>query len=204
MKITNPWFLVCAVVFVLVSCQKEKSIDTLGQSGSSTGNWKFLYLQASTSTTIDEKDPTGETRSITLSDYTTDNNTGTVNFSGTKMSYTGLSYTIDGVAQSLISINGGPYDTTEIPFTASLPATSGEATYKKISSDSLYFTSGSVTSVGTGGTVSSQPAGYKLNFFGDTMTMTQVYDNVQLNLSPGGGSTKTIIHVLAVTALKKM
>ena len=119
------------------------------------------------------------------------------------MSYTGLSYTLDGIAQGYTYYNGAPFDSTELPFTASLPATSGADTYKKITSDSLYFTSGAITSVGVGGTLSTQPAGCKLNFFGDTMTMTQVYDNVQLNLSPGG-FTKTIIHAQAVTALKKM
>jgi hypothetical protein len=202
----TPWFLASLFLLVIVSCNKEKSVDSLGNAGgdgTELGTWKFIGMHASTSQTVELKS-TGfdDMTTVTLSDYNTYNNGGTIKFTNAAMVYTNLVYSVDTIAKAYMYTNGVLDDSLEFPFAFTLPATSGSAAYKKIGSDSLYLQSGAINVAGGTGTIQSVGNGNKLKFFGDTMTMTQTYDASQFDLVPGG-SQRTTTHAVTVTVLKR-
>jgi hypothetical protein len=194
MKKNSPLVLLCAVLLVLASCGKEKSIETLGAtpgapSGNGNGNgsgnggggnsngtevadWKFVSMRVVTTETM-EFDMMGmATKMITSSDYTTDNNAGTFKFDGTTMSTTGFAFSVN-TQQKVAMYSGGQLVTTQnMPFTGDLPSTSENHGYKKIGTDSLYFAGGVTIGLSSVGSVDTRPAGYKLKWDGDKLYMT--------------------------------
>jgi hypothetical protein len=119
-KITPFVFLGC-VLLILASCSKEKSVDTLGGGGGTTagstgsekGTWKLLSMRGITNQTIEITDGVDVEKSVTVSDYTTDNNTGTIKFDGSTMTGTNIGYSVDkmimtgAVDQSKVELNMG-------------------------------------------------------------------------------------------------
>jgi hypothetical protein len=199
MRKLTPFLLICSIVLSLVACQKEQSIDTLGStpgSGGSTGGggntsgktevgtWKFLSMRGITSSIVEFNDGVDNIKSVTLSDYTTINNTGTLKFDGSTMTSNGIGYSVDFIAKGYFYTNGTLDDSLEVPFSFTAPPTSATASYKKIGSDSIYVQSGMFTT-GSGGTSQSSAGGYKLKFDGDKMTMTGVVSQSKLDLSSG-------------------
>ncbi|THU34270.1 hypothetical protein FAM09_24950 [Niastella caeni] len=209
MRKLTPFLLLGSILLAMTSCQKEKSVDTLshgsgsaGSTGSEKGTWKFLFMQAATSQTIEYKDGIDDVKTVTISDYTTENNAGTVKFDGSKMTATGLTYSVDAMAKGYLYTNGVLEDSLEFPFAATVPPTSSTASYKKAGADSIYVQSGVFTGIGSGGTTQATPGGYKLKFNGDKMTMTTVYDDTKLEFVMGM-SQKTISHAVVVLTLQK-
>src|ERR1700712_967120 len=78
-----------AIIIMLASCKKEDKKDD--GTGGIQGTYKLKNLSASTNSTVVADD--GE-KTITLSDYTTTNNQGTLVFDQTNLTYTGLSYSV--------------------------------------------------------------------------------------------------------------
>jgi len=199
-------FLCSLTVFIFISCKKEKSFEvaTAGSSGDTElGNWKFLWLQASTSSVVEVDDGVDVLKALTVSDYTTEQNGGAIKFDGTNMTATGLTYSINDIAKGYFYDNGVLYDSLELPMTATLPSTNATAGYKKIGTDSLYFASGSLMNPGTGGGTQTLPGGYKLKFMGDTMTMTLIFDQFKSETT-AGLTTKTTNHAVSVTTLLRL
>jgi hypothetical protein len=195
MRKMTPYLLIGCVLLVLVSCSKEKSIDTSENApGTGTGSavgktekgvWKFISMRGITSETIEFNQFGDATKLVTTSDYTSTNNAGTVKFDGSTMTATGLTYSVDGMAKTYIYTNGAVDDSLELPFGATIPPTNSTASYKKIGSDSIYVQSGSFTNVGTGGTTQASSGGYKLAWDGDKMTMTASVNISKIDLSTG-------------------
>jgi hypothetical protein len=221
-KLTPFLFLGC-ILLVLASCQKEKSVDTLGatpgsgsnggngsgsnlpgtSNGSEIGTWNFIGAHCTTYQSSESNGFGGNTKVVTVSDYTTDNNTGTIQFDGSTMTASNLSYTMNSMATSYIySANG--VDTFSFPFSASIPNTSSTASYKKIVTDSIYVQSGVFTNLdpsGTG-TVQGIASGYKLKWDGDKMYMSMSYQQTS-NQVVMGITQKITIRVSSVTTLQK-
>ncbi len=195
MRKIAPYLFIGCVLLVLVSCSKEKSIDTSEHApGTGTGSavgksekgvWKFLSMRGITSATVEFTQFGDAQKYVTLSDYTSTNNAGTVTFDGSTMTGTGLTYTIDGIAKTYIYTNGVVEDSLELPFGGTMPPTNSTASYKKIGSDSIYVQSGGFTSVGTGGTTQASSGGYKLAWDGDKMTMTSAVVISKIDVSTG-------------------
>jgi|RhiMetdeSRZDD1v2_1073273.scaffolds.fasta_scaffold42502_3 hypothetical protein len=211
MRKRNPFLALAAILITLASCQKEKSVDTLGSNGSNNGGstsgntevgtWKFISMHATTSSTVVASDGADTEKAVTLSDYTTEQNDGIVKFDGSKMTATGLTYSVNTIAKAYFYLNGTLEDSIEAPFAFTLPPYSSTATYKKVGTDSLYFDSG--TGSFGGASTQSVAAGYKLKFDGDKMTMTTKADEVKTELNPLGFMQTTTNHVVAVTTLQK-
>lgn len=127
-----------------------------------TGTYKFISLQAKTSSTVQSISSSYNARTITTSEYTTINNSGTVTIDANRMISNNLSYSINSMAKSTLYENGVLIDTFSFPFQVTIPSVSGAGTYKRISSDSLYFDSGTVLIGGSAST--PQPAGAKIKF----------------------------------------
>jgi hypothetical protein len=221
MRIKTPYLLAGILAFAFISCQKEESVElpnnspgnnsgngsNSGSGGSSSGSeigtWNFVGMHTTSSQAVEYKIGSDAIKEVSTSDYITENNTGTLKFDGTNCTITGIGYSLNTNATYTEYTNGAIDTTFQYPMTVTVPATNGSAQYKKIGSDSLYFQSGAISTVGSGGTVQSTASGYKLRYFGaDSMTMTYAYDDVELTVVTGI-STKTTTHAGIVLSLKK-
>src|ERR1700755_2463482 len=106
--------LVGFAVFYLVSCKKDS--DNMPAGNNLIGNYKFISLTASTSSTHITDDGSTVDKTITTSNYTTTNNTGTLVIDATKITSADLSYSISTTATAAIYEDGVLVDTEEVPF----------------------------------------------------------------------------------------
>jgi hypothetical protein len=220
MRKYHVFLQIITVVMLLISCRKETSKeggtspvggtptdttatggDTSNTSNTEVGNWKFISLHATVLQTTEYTQDSNAVKSVTSSDYTTENNDGTIKFDGSKMTSTGLTYSVNTIAKGYSYFNGSPEDTVEAPFAFTLPPYSSTTPYKKVGTDSLYFDSGAGSIGGT--STQSVPAGYKLKFDGDKMTMTTKADEVKTELNPLGFTQTTTNHAAVVITLQK-
>ena len=165
---------VLALVF-LISCQKEVSSDQIASGGGSTsqsiiGNYKFISMTASTYSAVDVALPGNEEKDITISNYITKDNTGTIAITASTFASNNVGYSIDTIANVYTYINGSLFDSTQMPFQFAVPPGSSTASYKTVGSDSLYFTSGSAVSGGT--TQQTQASGGRWKWNGNLLYMT--------------------------------
>lgn len=201
--------LLMVSVIVLVSCQKEVSIDTIngggGSGGSGTGSiigtWKFIGTTASTESTVAVSDAGIDLKTITKSSYTTTGNTGTYTFTANKISFTGVGYTLNSIATSVIYLDGQLQDSIDFPFTYTLPPSNGEGTYKKVGADSLYFESGNI-SIPSSGSQPAQASGVRYKFSGDTLLLITKHTQ-STTITDAGSTQKTDNKVDAVVKLLK-
>jgi hypothetical protein len=218
----------CSILLALTSCGKEKSIDTLGitpggsgsgsgngngngngtgtgggtSNGTEVGNWKFASMHVITSQTMDFSTAGVPTKVITTSDYITDNNSGNVKFDATTMFTTDIAFSVNSTSKTLMYSNGLLLTSQESPFVGTMPPSSSTAAYKKIGTDSLYFSAGVVTGISSNGSVETRPAGYKLKWDGDKMYMTLNYTETSTQ-DMGGVMANVITKINSVTTLQK-
>jgi hypothetical protein len=112
------------------------------------------------------------TKMITSSDYTSESNAGDFKFDGTTMSTTGFAFSVNTQQKIQVYSGGQTGPTQNMPFTGDMPSTTESAGYKKIGTDSLYFSAGVTVGLSSDGSVDKRPAGYKLKWDGDKLYMT--------------------------------
>jgi hypothetical protein len=156
--------LALSFIFIMVACKKD------GAKGPLDGNWTFTSMQVQDSSSDHYNDGNDELTTSTLY-YTTKNNKGSVTISGGTMAYQGLSYSVDTVMSIKSYTDGTMTDELSSPFTFTLPSTSAASTFKIVGTDSIYFPSGGLVSIG-GMTTTTTGAGYKYVLSGNTLTMT--------------------------------
>jgi|GEM_PF-673669 len=209
--------LLIAVVVMSISCQKETSkegggggapTDTTGNSGGDTsnterGNWKFVSFHVTILQTNEYTQDTNEIKTITTTEYTTENNSGTISFNGSTMTTNAVTFSINTTANTLVYVDDVFADSLNFPITTTLTPQTTSADYKKIGADSLYFQSGGLIDIGTGWALPPIPLGYKLQLNGTTMTITTVYDNVT-NQTTQGIPEKVTTHAVLVATLQKI
>lgn len=175
MKRINIVLLACICSLFFISCQKELSMDSsLGLGGgttSLTGNWKFVGLHAKTESTIELSDGIDVLKTITLSEYYSKNNTGTIVIDDSKMTGTNVGYEIDTVAKGFTYENNVLIDTVTVPFYFIAPPSNSVSPYTRVSADSLYFTGGQFATMG-GPATPTNPVGVKLQFKDDKILLT--------------------------------
>ena len=89
----KQFFCLCTFalsLFVLVSCKK----DHVSPNDPLIGDWKFMGIHANYIATAQYFDGGSLHKSVTTSDYSSTENTGTTNFNGSTFSEKGLSYKI--------------------------------------------------------------------------------------------------------------
>lgn len=190
MKTIHVLLVYCLLV-LLFSCKKDLSSDSnVGREGFKTvnGNWKFIGMHAKTTSIVEMNDGTESLKTITISEYYTKKNTGTVSFDDTKVTGSNFSYEVDTVAKAWIYENDVLIDSVLAPFTVVSPSTNSMSTYTKVSHDSITVTGGQFSGIG-GSTPSGQPTGIKLRFEGNNVLMTiKAYSN---DLQQSGGVQQT-------------
>jgi hypothetical protein len=124
--------------------------------------------------------------SVSSSNYITQNNAGTIDFTIDSMSVSGLAYTVSTTFTTYFYYTGTVYDTVTSPLNASLPATSMNVGYKLIGSDSMYFPNGGLLPAGLTSSSSGQGAHFVLS--GDTLRLTvQAADTTTGQVQVGKG-----------------
>lgn len=187
MKIINRITCLLLLIATLASCQKERSFDTstLGQGGSGggntsdiLGNWKFMGVTATTTTTLTAVEPgVGTIKTVSVSDYTSENNSGTLKIEAAKMTTNSLAYSINSTVRGSFYENNTLINSVETPFIVQMPPTNSSSNYKRIGADSVYFEAGgSFMVLSTGGP--TQGNGAKIKIEGNKLLMTM---NININ-----------------------
>jgi len=145
-----------------ISCKKSSAPP----SNAVSGNWNFVNLSAQTQINA----VMGGDTTITYANYVTENNSGTLVFTLDSMDVNSLAYSVNSTATTYAYYKGLVYDSLTTPFTASLPATSIDVSYKLIGTDSIYFPNGGILTTGITSTSQGEGAHFVIN--GDTLRMT--------------------------------
>lgn len=160
----NSYLCLLVIITVIASCKKD---DAKTSSSSIEGTYSFKGLTAKTNSTITGDD--GE-KVVTVTNYSTTNNMGTVVFDNSKVTNTGLSYSVNSIATGYFYEDNVLIDSTSYPFTVSIPATNSVSSYQLIGADSIYFPNGSISSGLAGG--ESIPSGGRYTIAGNLLTIS--------------------------------
>jgi hypothetical protein len=195
-------------LILLAACSKNTSTPGSGQSTSTpaqlAGNYTFLYIDASTNVT-EQVSIAGQTaKFVTISNYRTVQNTGTVAFTTDSAFATGLGYTISTTLTAIQYQNGIAIDTVTQPYVQTIPATSSASKYQQIGTDSLYFPGGAL-GVGslTAGTPIVPPTGGHFLIKGDTLTITTKINQTYPDNISGIPTTATALANATIVLLKQ-
>jgi hypothetical protein len=154
----NHFFCLVAVIAIIISCKKE---DAKTNSSSIDGTYKFESISAKTNSTIIGND--GE-KMVTISDYNSSDNKGTVVFDNGHATSKDLSYSVNSVATGYFYENGILTDSTSLPYSVTVPASNSVSTYKLVGADSIYFSQGGFVSIGSATATSNTGGGhYKIS-----------------------------------------
>jgi hypothetical protein len=130
-------------------------------------------------------------KSVTISQYTTTNNSGLVTFSADSMFGKGVGYSINTVAEGYVYENGAFIDSVDVPFSFTYPPTNSTAKYQLIGKDSIYFPGGGgfASASGSGGIQQTAGGGGHIVISGNKMTLSVVVS--QSTTQSAGGITVT-------------
>lgn len=160
----NLVFLLAFIAIIFASCSKDK---TNTDPTAIRGTYKLKFLSAKVSSTVTGS---GE-KAVTLSEYTTINNGGTIVIDGSTFKGTDLTYEIKTTATTSYYQGNRFIDSISVPVNAVIPPITSTASYKLIGADSIYFENGSfVSDIGTG---QNGGNGGKYTFTGKTLTIMQ-------------------------------
>lgn len=184
MKLLKPITLLTLLSFFILSCSKEKSIDTGGTGtpstgggggGSSTdikGTWKLISMTGS-SAVKDSFDMAGfKYVGTSLYSYTSLSASGTYTITATDFIGKDVTYKANGRLIMDIYMDGQllTHMDTITPF--EIPLTNSASAYTKHGSDSLYFIGGGMFSMQGNDTTTVVPGGLKYKIEGNKMTLT--------------------------------
>lgn len=185
--------LIIAIGVYITSCQKEVSgegvtppaggplpADTI-PSGTNTevGNWKFISLSGILGQTAEFSQAGQAVKAISSSNFTSQNNGGTVTFDSQKMTANGITMSVNTTALTYIYLGGFLLDSMQTPLDQSFPPQNATSNYTRVGADSLYFQDGDFLNALTGGLLPAMPTGCKLKFESNNiMKMTTIYDTV--------------------------
>ncbi len=193
MKITGAraltLFLILGVVFS--SCQKEVSLQDFnngstpggGNGGGSNninieGNWNFIGSSAETYVALSMTEAGQTLKSITTSDYETENYGGTLTVTDKQFLFKGITHSVDDTAHSKTYINGVLIDETDRLHSEVYPPTDQTLDYVRNTNDSLTFTNTlAFLPDPSGGTtqVPIEPMGVKISLSNDTLRVITNY-----------------------------
>lgn len=191
-KLTSA-LLAVFIGFSLIACQKESN-DPNASVGNIQGDYKFLGFQAKIINTQQYREGGVTEKAVSITEYTTKDNAGTVKIGPSTFTSSNMSYSIDTVAKFYMYSNNTLQDSLEFPFAYESEPYSSSTPYKLVGTDSIYFSAGTFFKDGTERDV--QPGGAKLQVEGNKLhmltTITQnssfneqgvtIYSNIQITM----------------------
>jgi hypothetical protein len=223
MRKRNLLLLIAAFVFVLAACQKETSNEALnnpaggslppdsipnqgdtshGSTGSEAGTWKFVSVSGLLSQTTEFSQAGIAIKAVTTSNFTSQDNGGTITFDSSTMTANGITLAINTTTNTYFYQNNVLLDSLKNPLNQSVPPQNATSGYKKIGADSLNFVDGAFLDALTGGLMPATPTGCKISFSGNIMKMTIAYDTVTTE-DYQGIPAKITLHTVLVATLQK-
>ena len=181
-----------------ISCKKN---STQTQSNPLQGNWGFISEQAHTQNTTQYTSGGGVVyKTITVSDYTTINDSGVVNITANMMNVYGLTYTISGNAVSSDYQDGQLINSSSAPFAQYVPPTNSSSSYVLVGNDSVSFPSGGFANPSGQSTGAN---GARINISGDTLLTMVSYFNKDSTIFLYGMSATTNYQATLTTKLRR-
>jgi hypothetical protein len=168
MKNLVPVLLIATMAIGFVSCQKDK-VNPTG-SNPLVGNWKFTGLGAATESSYKLSDGFSQFKTVTLSDYATINNGGTIAITSNTLAGAGISYQINDVANTYTYEDDVLLDSTAFPLNFTLPPANSSSNYQLIGQDSLYFNGQCFFN--TGSSALPPPEGARFTINGNILKIT--------------------------------
>jgi hypothetical protein len=160
------WVLSVCLSFVLIVISCKKSNPPSTPTNAVSGSYTFVNMNAQTQVTASEG---GGITAVSVANYITQNNTGTIKFTVDSMAVTGVGYSVDTTVITSFYLNGTLYAADTTAFTATLPATAATQPYTIVNSDSLYFPNGGLIPAGLTSSGAGQGARFVIN--GDTLKL---------------------------------
>ena len=173
-------FVIILLSVTIFSCQKEISVEngnidpvgggTSGTNAKLAGVWKFSFVHAETLADNEVNDQGDVLRTVTRSVYDTKENTGTFSFAANyKASTNNYGYSVDTIGMVYMYENHVFLDSMEMPIQMPYFTVNSMSDYKLVGTDSIYFTSGLLSTGGT--TQDTRPGGLKYKIEGSKLTM---------------------------------
>ncbi|TDH21333.1 hypothetical protein EXU57_20575 [Segetibacter sp. 3557_3] len=206
MKKTFTPFIAAVLSLTIFACQK--GIDGTVQNGTGTtttipsnagliGTWKLVSLEVQTKSSNQVISGADINKTVTTTNYITDNNTGSISFSPTIATTSNISYSVNTMANALMYENGVFLDSFSMPFQFNVPPASSSISYQRIGSDSLHFQSG--FSLMNNTTQATQPAGAKMKLDKNRLYITQTVNQTTSQLIQGDVATAIMIATAKMT-----
>jgi hypothetical protein len=213
---TRKFLLISCVVIFLVSCQKEISIElgsqgngggggtgggTGGNNTSIIGNWNFVGMVAHTNSSVSLTAGGDQLKTITTSDYVTQNNVGTMQITASQFISSNIAYSIDTTMHVKTYLNGVLFDEMDLPFVLTSPSSSSTSPYTRINNDSLTIT-GALGVPDPSGSTPTGPVGVRISWSGDTLLL-KVASSFTQTVTQGGVPATVTGSVTGITKLKR-
>ena len=157
------------MALAIISCKKDSANSSQGGSNAVTGTWKLVSIQANAESDVQYTDNGVVYKTVTLSNYTSTNNTGTIVFTADSMKSTNVSYTVNTTAVGYEYEDGVLLDSISSPFNVDVPSSSSAGTYKLVGTDSITYSGATFTN---GGYPQASTNGSKIKINGNLMTLT--------------------------------
>jgi hypothetical protein len=200
-------YVLVAVVLSLMTFAACKKSNTGGGGtppSELAGNWNFVSLGVSVTNTVQETVGSVTEKSVTVSNYTTTNNTGLITFSADSMFGKGIGYSVNVNAMGYEYQNGVLLDSVSEPFTFTYPPTNSSAAYKLVGTDSLVYPAGGlVTLPGSAAAQPTGPVGGHLAITGNKLVLTIHFLQVATQQSPGGATATTTVAGVETVNMQK-
>jgi hypothetical protein len=153
--------LITVMAVSFVSCKK----DDVNPTGSNpmTGNWKFIGLAATTESTVQLSEGSSQFKTLTVSDYATINNAGTIAITSSTLTAAGIEYQINDVANTYTYEDNVLTDSIAFLFKVTVPPSNSTSNYQLIGQDSLYFNGQGFFNTGSSSLPPPQGARFTIN-----------------------------------------
>lgn len=204
-------FILLLFVLFMISCGKEVSFEqdsaqgggpnppggtgnnnnnNNNQNKSIEGDWNFVgAVVHSESTTIASQGGI-EIKSVSISDYTTEENTGSMKITSGEFIYDDIGYRFETSIKVKMYMDGVLFNEMSQPWDQVSPPIDYTSTYTRVNADSLTLNSGMVGSDPGSGGPQSSVAGVRITWSGDTLVlkMSQVIEPYSPPGAPGSMS----------------
>jgi hypothetical protein len=187
-------------LIIFAACQKgiTDAVDNSGgnNGGDSSsvnalkGSWNFTSISANTQNTSELNFLGEDDKTISFTNYTSENNSGTLVVDDSMFRMNGYTYSIATILKTYSYQNGVLIDSLDVPFNYYVPASNSTAKYKLIGTDSVYFPEGGFLSTDSS---TFKPYGLKFSISGTVLTFTQQLklDTVVVNSGVSQHETST-------------
>jgi len=210
MKTATKLSILLTFIIFFTSCQKEvnqanNNATNTGGTGNSddiVGDYDFVGLSAHTQSTVTVSELGQEIKTVTVSDYTSQNNAGTVKITSNQFISSGLGYSIDTTMNAKTYQDNVLFDDTDVPFVVTVPASNSTSPYSRITADSITVTGALGVAPDPSGSTPTGPVGVKLSWSGDTLLM-HVNTSFTQSVTQGGIPGTIVGSVNGITKLKK-